>query len=486
MIRPTLEEAKRLAPECTIVPIALEIFSDQKTPLEVLRNIKRQSDCWYILESVNDGANWGRYTFLGCKPVMTVCGTGRSVTVTNGMFKTEKDANPVGVIRETLAKYKSPRIPYLPPFTGGLAGYFAYDFVQHFIPGLTLRAANEEGFPDFQLMLVDKVIVFDHFKQKIYIIANIPVADIENSYVKGVMELKDLEKMILGTAAHPGEEAWLGGEFLPAFTEDEFKEMVKKVQRHIIEGDIFQAVIANRFKAPFRGSLLNTYRILRTINPSPYMVHMRLGDLEIACASPETLISLRDGELSSFPLAGTCPRGKTAPEDAALCEALLRDEKELAEHDMLVDLARNDVGKVSRLGSVEVRGYRQIKKFSHVSHISSQVVGRLREGLDALDVIAATLPAGTLSGAPKKRACEIIDAVEGLKRGVYGGAIGYIDFAGNLDLCIGIRMAVLKDGEVYVQSGAGIVADSVPEKEYQEVSNKARAIMEALKNSGEV
>jgi anthranilate synthase component 1 len=216
------------------------------------------------------------------------------------------------------------------------------------------------------------------------------------------------------------------------------------------------------------------------------MADMCLVGMEVACVSPATLVALRDGEISSFPLAGTCPRGATAEEDSALIETLLRAEKELAEHDMLVDLARNDIGRVSRFGSIKVREYRQIKRFSHVSHISSHVTGIMREGLDALDVIAATLPAGTLSGAPKKRACEIIDAAEGVKRGVYGGALGYIDFAGNMDMCIGIRMAVLKDGNVYVQAGAGIVADSKPEKEYQEVCNKAKAVMEALKQSGEV
>jgi anthranilate synthase component 1 len=300
------------------------------------------------------------------------------------------------------------------------------------------------------------------------------------------MELKDIEKSILEPAAHAEEEASVCGEFSASFTEETFAEMVAKVKRHIVEGDIFQAVVSNRFMAPFSGSLMNTYRFLRTINPSPSMVYMRLDDMEIACSSPETLVSLRNGEVGSFPLAGTCPRGATNEEDCANIEALLQDEKELAEHDMLVDLARNDVGKVSRFGSVKLREYRQIKRFSHVSHIASHVTGDLREGIDAIDVIASALPAGTLSGAPKKRACEIIDAAEGMKRGVYGGAIGYIDLAGNMDMCIGIRMAVLKDGNVYVQSGAGIVADSVPEKEYRETQNKARAVMEALKNSGEV
>ena len=486
MIKPTLQEAKKISTGCTIVPIALEIFSDQKTPIEILRNIKKQGDYWYILESVNGGDSWGRYSFLGYKPVMAVYGTGDSITLKYGINETKTKGNAVGIIREMISKYKSPRLPYLPPFTGGLVGYFAYDFVQNFIPGLTLNAINDTGFRDFHLMLTDKVIVFDHFKQKIYIIINVSTENLESSYINGVAELKDIEKMILDSAVNHKEESSLLGEFSPSFTEETFKKMVETVKKHIGEGDIFQAVISNRFKAPFNGSLMNMYRILRTINPSPYMVYMRLNDIEIACSSPETLVALQDGEISSFPLAGTCPRGTTEEEDAALIKALLQDEKELSEHDMLVDLARNDIGKVSRFGSVKIREYRQIKRFSHVSHISSHVTGRINEETDALDIISAAFPAGTLSGAPKKRACEIIDKVEGLKRGLYGGAIGYIDFAGNMDMCIAIRMAVLKNEYVYVQSGAGIVADSIPEKEYNETLNKAQAIMEALKNCGEV
>ncbi|MCL1879153.1 MAG: anthranilate synthase component I family protein [Actinomycetia bacterium] len=497
-IRPSLEEAKRLAADGaqgnTVIPIALEVFSDQKTPIEVLRNIQAQSVSWFILESVNGSDSWGRYTFLGHRPVMSVYGTGDSVTVEEGVQRTQTKQPPLPLLRELLRRYKSPGIADLPPFTGGFVGYLAYDFVQHFISGLKLTAADTHGFRDFHLMLIDKVVAYDHFKQKIHIIVNIPIDDIESSYIQGVAELKDIERMILGFGQAAGSlaagtaagEPSACGEFEALFSEQRFKAMVEAVKEHIVEGDIFQAVISNRFTAPFQGSLMNTYRLLRIINPSPYMVYMRTDDLEIACASPETLVALRDGEISSFPLAGTCRRGATDEEDAALIEALLSDEKELAEHDMLVDLARNDLGRVSRFGSVAVSEYRRVKSLSHVSHISSKVRGRLREDKDALDVIAACLPAGTLSGAPKKRACEIIDAQEGVKRGVYGGALGYIDFAGNMDMCIGIRMVVLKDQHVYVQSGAGIVADSVAEKECREVQNKAQAVMDALIRSKEV
>jgi len=485
MIIPALDEAKKYAQHYSIFPFALEIFSDVKTPIEVLRNIQQQSEDWYILESVNSGAMWGRYTFLGYQPVLSMHGSGNRITIQTGAKKETVEGNPVDAVRRMIEQYKSPRIDDLPPFTGGFVGYFAYDFVQQCIPGLRLHSKGDVDDKDFHLMLMDKVIVFDHYKQKIFIIVNVSTDDIENSYINGVTVLKDMEAMILQAASSRAEKKASCGEFVPAFSEEEFADKIKRIKHHIVEGDVFQTVLSNRFTAPFQGSLMNTYRRLRTSNPSPYMVYMKLGEIEIACASPETLVSLQNGKISSFPLAGTCPRGATREKDEELIAALLEDKKELAEHDMLVDLARNDIGKVSRFGSVEVSKYRQIKQFSHVSHIASHVTGELREDLDALDVIAATIPAGTLSGAPKKRACELIDELEGMRRGAYGGALGYIDFAGNMDMCIGIRMAVLKNGRVAVQSGAGIVADSVPEKEYRETINKAKAVMNALKENGE-
>lgn len=484
MIRPSLEEAHELSRGYSVCPVALEILSDVKTPIEVLRNLRECSDDWYIFESVNGTGNWGRYTFLGFMPDMEVCGEGGRVTVRNGSCETSVCDDPARTVKELLSSHKSPRVPGLPPFTGGFVGYFAYDFAGSLIPGLVLYASGASR--DFHLMRMSRVIAFDHFAQKIHIIVNITTDDIERSYARGVEEIYRIKSVITAPAPSVDDAGALAGDFRPLFDEDAFAHMVELVKSHIYEGDIFQAVVSNRFSAPFRGSLMNTYRTLRTINPSPYMVYMRAGDLEIACSSPETLVSLRGGEVSSYPLAGSCPRGATDEEDAAHFTALLADGKELAEHDMLVDLARNDVGRVCGLGSVEVREYRQIKSFSHISHIGSRVCGQLREPMDAMDVLAAALPAGTLSGAPKRRACEIIDACEGTRRGVYGGAIGYFDFAGNMDMCIGIRMAVLRDGEVHVQAGAGIVADSDPRCEYQETLNKARAVMAALERSGEM
>ena len=469
-----------------MVPIALEILSDQKTPIEILKALRRQSERCFILESVSSGDSWGRYSFLGYNPVAEAYGTAGEVTVKNGQHGTNKRGDAVSAARELASRYKSPRVPWLPPFTGGLVGYMSYGCAQGFIPGLELRARDDAGFRDFHFMLVDKLVAFDHFKQKIYIIVNIPADGIESGYIKGVIELKDIERMILGAEAGHGEAPPRCGAFTPLFTDGQFAERANRVKEHIAEGDICQAAISNRWAAPFQGSLLDAYRALRTTNPSPYMVYMRLDDIEVACSSPETLVALRDGEVSSFPMAGARARGGTEEEDAAIAESLLGDVKELARHDMLVDMARGDIGKASRIGSVAVVGERrQAKKLSNSIHICSHVRGRLREGLDALDAIAAALPAGTLSGAPKRRACEIIDACEGVRRGIYGGAMGYIDFAGNMDMCIAIRMAVQKGGTVYVQAGAGIVADSVAEHERREARMEAQAVMDALRSGEE-
>jgi len=329
-------------------------------------------------------------------------------------------------------------------------------------------------------MLFEKVIAFDNIKQKIVLIANIHLDEPDVNYNKAVWELKQLADLLRNGEKKKEPSGKLLGEVTAMFSKEEYCDMVEKAKNYIREGDIFQVVLSNRLSAPFEGSLLNTYRVLRTINPSPYMFYFSGTDVEIAGASPETLVKLEDGVLHTFPLAGTRPRGKTPQEDAELEKELLADEKELAEHNMLVDLGRNDLGRVSRFGTVEVEKLREILRFSHVMHIGSTVRGQIREDKDALDAIEAVLPAGTLSGAPKIRACQIIDELENNKRGIYGGAIGYIDFSGNMDTCIAIRIAYKKNGKVFVRSGAGIVADSDPEKEYQECLNKAKASLKAL------
>lgn len=391
--------------------------------------------------------------------------------------------NPDKHIRDVLSKYKSPVIEGMPTFTGGLVGYFSYDYLKYSEPTLRLDAKDTEGFKDVDLMLFDKVIVFDNLKSKIILIANVSTQNINAGYGWAVEELRRMEELV----RHGEPKKDIGGhmtsEIKPLFSKEEYCGMVEKAKHHIYEGDIFQIVLSNRLEAEYEGSLLNTYRVLRTLNPSPYMFYFSGTDMEVAGASPETLVKLENGVLHTFPLAGTRPRGKTAEEDAQLEKELLADPKELAEHNMLVDLGRNDLGKISRFGTVEVEKYHCIEKYSHVMHIGSTVRGQIREDKDALDAVDAVLPAGTLSGAPKLRACQIINDLENNKRGIYGGAIGYIDFTGNLDTCIAIRIAYKKNGRVFVRSGAGIVADSVPEKEYQECINKAAAVVRALEEA---
>lgn len=479
MFYPTLEMAKQLSAGNAVFPVALEMMADVKTPIEILRNMKESSQQFYILESVTGSDNWSRYTFLGYDPVLTVSGRDGAVFIQQGGKTEMRTDPPAEVLREILGRYQSPKVEGLPPFTGGFVGYFSYDFMKYVVPAPVLQGKNPEGFDDFHLMLIDKVIAFDHFRQKIFLITNVSAIHPEESYIQAVSTLKDMERFVLAATTRHQETAQCGS-FSALFSKETFCEKVKTLQHHIKEGDIFQAVLSNRFTAPFTGTLLETYRVLRTINPSPYMVYLSIGDMEIACASPETLITLRENQLSTFPLAGTRPRTENEQENKQMEKDLLADEKELCEHDMLVDLARNDLGKISAFGTVKTEQLHEVKHYSHVMHISTHVTGELAPGLDALDAVMATLPAGTLSGAPKKRACELIDNLEGVRRGPYGGAMGYLDFTGNADFCIGIRMALHKGDHVFVQSGAGIVADSVPETEYEESLHKAQAMMKAL------
>ena len=368
--------------------------------------------------------------------------------------------DPSAEIRHVLERYRSPRIEGMPPFTGGLVGYFAFEYLKYSEPTVRRDVSNPHHLRDLELMLFDKVVAFDNVRQSVTLIVNMPLdGNLEDAYEQAVTELDRLERLL-----REGERCRNGEGRL---------------------GDIFQIVPSNQLSAPFEGSLLDTYRVLRVTNPSPYMFYLSGTDIEIAGASPETQVRLENGVLHTFPLAGTRPRGTSDEEDLRLERELLADPKELAEHNMLVDLGRNDLGRVSRFGSVQVERLRDIERYSHVMHIASNVRGELREDCDALDAIAAVLPAGTLSGAPKIRACQLIGEMEGVKRGVYGGAIGYLDFTGNMDVCIGIRIAFAQDGRVFVRAGAGIVADSVPDNEYRECLNKAGATLDALRIAGE-
>ncbi len=480
---PSLEEVKRYAGEYRMVPVMTEMLSDRITPMEVMRKLKAVSSHCYMLESLNGAENWGRYTFLGYDPKLELtCLNGEIHITKEGQTRVEK-GNPVTYIQEVLSAHRSPCISGMPSFTGGLVGYFSYDFIKYSEPTLDLCAEDQDRFKDVDLMLFDKVIAFDHFKQKIYLVANVATDDPDSSYDRTKKELDALKQLILRGEAAPILPLTLHTEFESLFSREAYCEMVQKAKHYILEGDIFQVVLSNRLAAQAEGSLFDTYRVLRTTNPSPYMFYFSGEDFEIAGASPETLVKLQGTTLHTFPLAGTRKRGRSREEDEALERELLADEKELAEHNMLVDLGRNDLGKVSRFGSVEVEKYMSIERFSHVMHIGSTVRGELREEKSALDALSAVLPAGTLSGAPKIRACQIINELENNKRGIYGGAIGYLDFSGNMDTCISIRIAYKKNGKVFIRSGAGIVADSVPEKEYEECLNKAKAVIQAIRQA---
>ena len=484
-ISPSLPQVKAIAAQgqYRALPVHCEILSDFLTPIEALRILKNVSTHCYLLESALADEKWGRYTFLGYDPKLEITCRDGEMKAGDLRFSTQ---DPAAYLRQVLAAHRSPRLAGLPPFTGGLVGYFSYDYLAYQEPTAKCDVPDSEAFQDVDLMLFDKVIAFDHLRQKIVLMVNMPLEDVEVHYNKAVLELEQMVRL-LRTGEKKAEPAGrLTGPVTPLFDRAAFCRMVEEAKGYIREGDLFQIVLSNRLSAPFTGSLLNTYRMLRTINPSPYMFYFSGTDVEVAGASPETLDKLEDGVLHTFPLAGTRPRGETAAQDQALEAELLDDDKELAEHDMLVDLGRNDLGKVSRFGTVAVEQFHTIQRFSHVMHIGSTIRGELREDRDALDAVAAVLPAGTLSGAPKIRACQRIGQLEGNKRGIYGGAIGYLDFTGNLDTCIAIRIAYQKNGRVFVRSGAGIVADSVPETEYEECLNKAKAVMRALELAQEV
>ncbi|MCM1299057.1 MAG: anthranilate synthase component I [Firmicutes bacterium] len=483
MLNLTLEQAKEIAAEGKYknIPLSAEILSDMRTPVEVLGILQRVSSHCYMLESVEDRQKWGRYTFLGYDPKSEITCANGTVKITKDGFSSEfQDFNPDEIIKQVVKDHLSPNLPELPSFTGGLVGYFSYDYIKYGEPTLNLDAEDQENFNDVDLMLFDKVIAFDNFRQKIILIYNIGTEHIERSYAEGVKVLEEMKALVKNGTPKESEGGRLRSDFRRLFDKEQYCKMVEKAKHYIREGDIFQVVLSNRLEADYEGSLLDAYRILRTSNPSPYMFYFSSDDIEIAGASPETLVKLENGVLHTFPLAGTRPRGRTEQEDQSLEKELLADEKERSEHNMLVDLGRNDLGKISKFGTVEVEKYMSIERYSHVMHIGSTVRGEIREDMTAADAVGAVLPAGTLSGAPKIRACEIINELENNKRGIYGGAIGYVDFKGNLDTCIAIRIAFKKNGKVFVRSGAGIVADSVPENEYTECINKAMAVVKAL------
>lgn len=484
MIKPSCDEIMELAKSYNTIPVCKEILADVITPITLLRRIAASKKRFFLLESIEGGEKWGRYSFIGYDPIMRVSCKNAVVTIDrNGKMKNIETKKPLEVLRSILKDYKSPSLKELPPFTGGLVGYFAYSMIGYAEPKLKIKSGD---FNDYDVMLFDKVIAYDHLKQKICVIVNMSTDKILENYGKATAEIEKIINLINDSSPLPELKGRMKSDFECNVSEKEYCNIVEKTKEYIRDGDIFQAVISRKFTCKYDGSLINAYRVLRTINPSPYMVYMNIDDDEIISTSPETLVRLQNGRLYTFPVAGSRPRGKTDEEDIALERSLLSDEKELSEHNMLVDLGRNDLGRISKYDSVEVTKYMVIHRYSKIMHICSQVESNIRDDCDAMDAIESVLPAGTLSGAPKIRAGEIIEEQEALPRDIYGGALGYMDFTGNLDTCIAIRMAYKKGENVYVQAGGGIVADSVPKNEYEESANKAAAVMNAVRNADEL
>lgn len=503
-MEPTLEQIRTIAKEGDYrrIPVKKELFADHITPTDALRALRGASHHCFLLESAEANGARGRYTFLGFEPTLEfTCSAGNACIRTN--LGTDKETcqtftldHPNSAIRRIIEDYKSPQLADFPPFSGGLVGYFSFDYFAYSEPTLrkeqpTEKQLAEEDFLDVDLMAFDSVIVFDSYRQKVVLITGVyPRAKqnfnagrldtLEQSYRQAEEKLAYIENILLRGPRHTFETLHLEHDFVPSLDESQYCTMIEKAKDHIYEGDIFQVVLSNPLTAPATGSLFDAYRVLRSENPSPYMLYFTSDSIEIAGASPETLVRLEGDQLQTFPLAGTRPRGATPEEDKRIKEELLNDEKELAEHNMLVDLGRNDLGRVCSLGSVHVDTYLDVLEFSRVMHIGSTVKGTINPDKDALDAVDAALPAGTLSGAPKIRACEIINELEPTPRGIYGGALGYLDFSGNMDICIAIRLAYKKHNQICVQSGAGIVADSDPASEYRECQNKAAAVISAL------
>ncbi|MDA1108503.1 MAG: anthranilate synthase component I [Nitrospinae bacterium] len=489
MYKPSLEEFKRYAEQGNLIPVYKEIVADLDTPVSAFMKI-RGGDYSFLLESVEGGEKWARYCFLGCDPSLIVRTKGNTFSIQdNGREETgqvEGD-NPLAVIKKILAKYKPVSVEGLPRFTGGAVGFIGYDMVRYF-ENLPDQTTDDLDVPDSLFVVTDTLLIFDNVAHTIKIVSNAfnEGGDLDKLYLQTIKKIEALEKKLRANipATSQGNRAKQaieeGGKFESNFEEEAFKKAVLKVKEYILEGDAIQVVLSQRLKYPISQDPFNIYRALRTINPSPYMYFLKFGDLEVIGSSPEVLVRLEEGKVEVRPIAGTRKRGQNEEEDCALEKDLLQDEKELAEHIMLVDLGRNDLGRVAQTGTVEVNEKFIVERYSHVMHIVSNVRGILKKGLDCFDVLKAAFPAGTLSGAPKIRAMEIIDELEPTRRGLYGGTVGYISFNGNMDTAIAIRTLLVKDNIAYLGVGAGIVADSVPENEFEETMNKGKALLKAI------
>ncbi len=479
-------------PVFPLVPIWHEREIGRETPESTFHKISAGHRYAFLLESMEGDQKTARYSFVGTDPFERLVGTEDGLNRINDRGVLTLKGNPIDLMRSIMQEYRTPVVERLPRFAGGAVGYFAYDIVRHFeaIPEMN---EDEINLPDLHFMIAGKMVIFDHVKQRLYVIANMlsNTADPASAYHQGMTQVDDLLNLIdqpdpiqppaqddsNHTDVAPGQK--VQSNVRQAF----FEESVRRAKEYIAAGDIFQVVLSQRFSVDIGQEPFDIYRALARLNPSPYLFYLKMDDVHIVGASPETMVLVEDRQVTLRPIAGTRKRGATPAEDAALIEELLHDPKECAEHVMLVDLGRNDVGRICEYGTVKTTELMGIEKYSHVSHIVSNVIGHLRDGIDGFDVLEATFPMGTLSGAPKIRAMEIIDELETTRRGIYGGALGYIGFSDNLDLCITIRTMVIKDGRAYIQAGAGIVADSDPETEHTECHNKAAALLRAIKET---
>jgi anthranilate synthase component 1 len=470
------------------IPLIAEAFADLETPLTLYLKLAQTQNAGkntFLLESVVGGERFGRYSFIGLPASTLMRSFGNRIEVMkNGAVIETAEGNPLEFIAEFQSRYRVALRPGMPRFCGGLAGYFGYDAVRHVEKRLAHTAPKDDlGLPEIQLLVTEELAVIDNLSGKLYLIVYVDPGHPE-AYSKGRQRLKDLRAMLRRAVDVPVTSASVRTDSVREFAKEDYLKAVAQAKEYIMAGDLMQVQIGQRIKKPYVDSPLTLYRALRSLNPSPYMYFYNFGDMQIVGSSPEILVrneTLNDGnkKVTIRPLAGTRPRGSTPERDAQLARELLADPKEIAEHVMLIDLARNDIGRIAGTGSVKVTDKLVIEKYSHVQHIVSNVEGTLKPGLSNLDVLKATFPAGTLSGAPKVRAMEIIDELEPVKRGIYGGACGYLSFGGEMDLAIAIRTGVIKDGMLYVQAAAGVVADSVPEMEWQETENKARAVLRA-------
>lgn len=472
------------------IPLMKTILADLETPLSAYMKLAN-GPYSYLFESVEGGENWGRYSIIGlpCKDVIKISGHTISLQSNGRVTDTVSSDDPLDWVRQHALKFNMPDVDGLPRFSGGLVGYFGYETIHYIEPKVLENSQKRKkedpiGSPDILLMVSEEVLVFDNVNNQLMIVTHVDPA-VENAYENGLARLDELVNTLSTSEIHStfgqSQAAEVGeGDFISGFTQQGFQEAVKRVKEYIVEGDVMQVVLSQRMTIPYEDSPIDLYRALRCLNPSPYMYHLNLGDTYVVGSSPEILTRLEDDQVTVRPIAGTRPRGATREEDEALEKELLADPKECAEHLMLIDLGRNDAGRVSKTNTVELTDKMVIERYSHVMHIVSNVTGELIPGLDAIDVLEATFPAGTVSGAPKIRAMQIIDELEPVKRGIYSGAVGYVSWSGNLDTAIAIRTAVIKDGKLNIQAGAGIVHDSVPENEWAETMNKGRAIFKAV------